>query len=66
LSFLRSATWNTYGPTPTHKANFELAKKEYEKIKTILIPILKEEIPNLKEDLKKAGAPYMQGEDLTK
>ena len=28
------------------------------------LPIIKEEIPALKEALKKAGAPYMQGEEL--
>ena len=64
LSFLRSAAWNTYGPTSTHISSFEIAEKEHSKVKSALLPIIKEEIPALKEALKKAGAPYMQGEEL--
>ena len=64
LAFLRSTAWNTYGPTSTHKASFEMAEKEHSKIKTALVPIIKEEIPAMKQSLIKAGAPYMQGEEL--
>ena len=65
LFVARMGTMNsTYGPTPMHKRNMEIAKKQYKAIKTKYEKIKKETIPQLEKELIKAGAPYIEGQEL--
>ena len=50
----------TYGPTPTHKQSFELAKKQFAEIESKLQPILEQTIPELEKKLHEAGAPVVE------
>jgi photosystem II stability/assembly factor-like uncharacterized protein len=55
---------STYGPTKNHIANIERAKKQLDQIKTELINLDKNVLPQLEEDLKAAGAPWIEGQGL--
>jgi len=55
---------STYGPTPMHKRNMEIAKKQYKAIKAKYEKIKKETIPQLERELVKVGAPYIEGQEL--
>ena len=51
----------TYGPTPTHIENFELAKTQHSEIREKLMSIVHTDIPELVEKLKEVGAPNIEG-----
>jgi hypothetical protein len=55
---------STYGPTGTHKATLELAKERLNGIKSELKQIDETTIPGLIQELKKAGAPWIEGGGL--
>jgi photosystem II stability/assembly factor-like uncharacterized protein len=57
---------NTYGPTGNQKAAFNRAKKQLSDIKSQLKTIVDTTIPAIEQDLKKAGAPYIEGQGLIK
>jgi hypothetical protein len=57
---------NTYGPTGNKKAAFNRAKKQLSDIKSQLKTIVDTTIPAIEQDLKKAGAPYIEGQGLIK
>ncbi len=57
---------NTYGPTGNHKASINRAKKQLAGIKLKLQNITTNIIPALEQDLKKAGAPWIEGQGLIK
>ena len=57
---------NTYGPTGNHKAALNRAKKQLSGIKAQLENITGTVIPALEQELKKAGAPYIEGQGLIK
>jgi photosystem II stability/assembly factor-like uncharacterized protein len=60
-SALRSST---YGPTGTHKAALDYARDQLDAIRSELRRIDETTIPALKQDLQKAGAPWIQGKGL--
>lgn len=51
----------TYGPTSTHKENFELAKNQHSEIRAKVKTINEVEIPELVKELAEAGAPNVEG-----
>lgn len=65
-SIARSALGNTYGPTEEHKAFLSRVQKQLNQVKTKLKPILDSSLPSLESDLKKAGAPWVEGQGLLK
>ncbi len=52
--------FSTYGPTPTHKRSFDLAKKQYEDLMPKLKEIVDVKIPALEKELKNVNAPLIQ------
>ena len=65
LSAARMGTSNsTYGPTPTHIRSFEIAQKEFKALKSELTGIMERKIPAVEQELKKAGAPWIPGQEL--
>jgi photosystem II stability/assembly factor-like uncharacterized protein len=57
---------NTYGPTANHKASLNRAKNQLSELKTQLKTIVETTIPALEQELKDAGAPYIEGQGLIK
>ncbi len=55
---------STYGPTPTHLMSLEIAEMEFEKIRLNLEVVRNNRIPALEDDLIKAGAPWMRGQQI--
>lgn len=55
---------STYGPTPTHKAAFERAQDQLSQIKATLKEVTEKELPDLENELKVAGAPWIEGQGL--
>jgi len=65
MSAAQMGTMNsTYGPTPTHIRSLEIAKKQFLPIKNKIENIVKNKIPELEEELRKAGAPWFEGQEL--
>jgi photosystem II stability/assembly factor-like uncharacterized protein len=62
----RMALSNTYGPTGNQKASFNRAKKQLLKIKLQLQNVTNNVFPALEQDLKNAGAPWIEGQGLIK
>jgi hypothetical protein len=54
-------TFSTYGPTPTHLRQLEIAREELATLVAALDTILTAELPALEEDLEAAGVPWSQG-----
>jgi photosystem II stability/assembly factor-like uncharacterized protein len=57
---------NTYGPTDEHKLLLKRVKNQLEEVKAKLKPIIDSTLPELEKDLKKAGAPWVEGQGLIK
>ena len=55
---------STYGPTGTHKATLQLASERLNAIQGELKRIDETTIPGLIEELKQAGAPWIEGSGL--
>jgi photosystem II stability/assembly factor-like uncharacterized protein len=62
----RMALSNTYGPTGNHKAALNRAKKQLSGIKSQLQNVTSNVFPTLEQALKKAGAPWIEGQGLIK
>ena len=60
------ALGNTYGPTDEHKGLLKRVQSQLEKVKAKLIPIIDTTLPGLGTELKKAGAPWVEGQGLIK
>ncbi|MEM6628987.1 MAG: glycosyl hydrolase [Bacteroidota bacterium] len=54
----------TYGPTPNHMASLEIAQQEFAEMKPRLEKLANEAVPALEEAVKKAGAPWIEGQPL--
>ena len=61
-----AASQTTYGPTENHRAAVNRAKKQLVEIKTKLNGVVKNLLPEIEQDLKKAGAPWIEGQGLIK
>jgi photosystem II stability/assembly factor-like uncharacterized protein len=65
LSVAESGTVSsTYGPTPTHKRNLEIAAEQFAELKTKLENILNYRIPLVEKALIEAGAPWIEGQPI--
>ncbi len=53
-----------YGPTGTQQKCLELARSQFEALKTDLLVIVNETIPAYEQKLMDAGAPWMSGQPL--
>ena len=57
---------STYGPTANHKAAMEVAKAQLKAIKGKLTSFVSNGLPALEQELKAAGAPWIEGQGLIK
>ncbi len=57
---------STYGPTQMHRKTFEIAIKEYNRLFKLVKDIKDNRIPSLEHELRRVGAPYIEGEELRK
>ncbi len=55
---------STYGPTPTHIRSLEIAKKQFLPIRNKIEDIVSNKIPELEKELRDAGAPWIEGQQL--
>jgi len=55
---------STYGPTPMHKRSLKIAQFQFKELKSILDNILTKQMPEIEEALRKAGAPWVEGQPL--
>ncbi|NIO00755.1 MAG: glycosyl hydrolase [Candidatus Latescibacteria bacterium] len=55
---------STYGPTPTLKNSLEIAYVQFDELKATLENILNEQLPEMEEALRKAGAPWVEGQPI--
>lgn len=62
----RRALGNTYGPTDEHKGLLTRVQSQLRKVKAKLLPIVNTTLPALEDDIKKAGAPWIEGQGLIK
>lgn len=54
----QGTAWSTYGPTPTHREQLEIARKTFSLLRTQLEEIRTKKIPALEAALTEAGAPW--------
>ena len=52
---------STYGPTPTHRQSYEIARAELDGLTAELTTIVDTELPALESDLEAAGVPWTPG-----
>ncbi len=60
------ALGNTYGPTDEHKGFLSRVQNQLKKVKAKLLPIIDATLLELESDLKKTGAPWVEGQGLIK
>jgi hypothetical protein len=53
--------WSTYGPTPTHRESFGIAREQYDALRTELNRVLRTDLPSLRRKLDAAGVPWTPG-----
>ncbi len=58
------ALGNTYGPTGNHKMAMQKSQNQLNSLKRDLKTIVDDTFPNLEEELKAAGAPWIEGQGL--
>ena len=58
------ASRTTYGPTSNHKAAVNRAKNQLTQIRNRLSTLIRITFPQLEQELKKAGAPWIEGQGL--
>ncbi|NNK09770.1 MAG: glycosyl hydrolase, partial [Flavobacteriaceae bacterium] len=64
LNVARRGLSTTYGPTPLHQQNLELAKTMMASLYTEIATIANSTIPQLERELKQMGAPYILGQGI--
>ena len=52
---------STYGPTPMHKRQFEIAQEEFAELNGTLTQLLETDLPALETELDAAGVPWTPG-----
>ena len=55
---------STYGPTPLHRRNLEIAATEFQALKRELKAIVNTKLPQLERAVNDAGAPWMEGQPI--
>ncbi len=66
LSIASSGLATTYGPTKMHQQSLEIGKSDLVIIKESLVEIIEVGLPQLENELKEAGAPWIEGQGLIK
>jgi hypothetical protein len=66
LSIASSGLATTYGPTKMHQQSMEIGKSDLAIIKESLVEIIEVGLPQLENELKEAGAPWIEGHGLIK
>ena len=62
LSVVQTGTrYATHGPTPTHRASFDIAERALTELVTELESIVQSELPRLESRLDEAGVPWTPG-----
>jgi hypothetical protein len=65
LSVASQGYWNlTHGPTLTQVQNLQIAKEQFDLLKSELEVIVNQQIPDMEQRLIEAGAPWMSGRPL--
>ena len=64
LNVARRGMSTTYGPTPLHMQNLEIAKTMMASLYTEISSIGNTTIPQLEKELKAMGAPYILGQGI--
>jgi hypothetical protein len=64
ISVARSGLATTYGPTALHKESLGMGIRELDPIQLGLVKLLEEILPGIESELKNAGAPWVEGQDL--
>ena len=52
---------STYGPTPMHKRQFEIAQEQFAELNATLAQLLETDLPALEAELDAAGVPWTPG-----
>ena len=52
---------STYGPTPTHRRQFEIAKDQFAALREQLTQLVDTDLPALEAQLDAAGVPWTPG-----
>ena len=52
---------STYGPTPMHLRQFEIAQEEFAELSATLTQLLETDLPTLEAELDAAGVPWTPG-----
>jgi photosystem II stability/assembly factor-like uncharacterized protein len=61
---LRGTLQQTYGPTKTHREQYDIGAKHFKKVRGELDQLLKKQYAPLLKDLDKAGVPWTPGRPL--
>jgi hypothetical protein len=61
---MRGVSNSSYGPTPSHRKSVEYARGALEPTKDRLNALIENEIPALRAELQKAGAPWTVGDPI--
>jgi len=64
LSVCMRGLSTTYGPADLHKKSLEIGKRELVPLREKLGKLTGQVLPQLEEELRQAGAPWIEGEDL--
>jgi chromosome segregation ATPase len=64
LGVARRGMSTTYGPTPLHKQNLEIAKGMLASLYTEIKTVASTTIPQLEKELQAMGAPYILGDGI--
>ncbi|MCB2222224.1 MAG: glycosyl hydrolase [Bacteroidetes bacterium] len=64
LRVAQSGLSGTYGPTPLHRQNLQIAQSEMDAFKPQLEEIRTQRIPELEALLSESGAPWIEGQPL--
>ena len=57
-------SYSTYGPTPMHRSNLDLARKDFNELRISLNKVLVERIPAFEKALIEAGGPWVEGQEI--
>jgi len=58
---LMGSAFSTYGPTPTHRRSFEIARDEFARVHAAVNQLLEADLPALERKLEAAGVPWTPG-----
>ena len=60
-TILTGTRYSTYGPTTTHRSNYEIATQDLAQLRRDLNQLLEEDLKSLEQQLEAAGVPWTPG-----